>query len=102
MSVGTGKLLPRKQNNWEHKKPFANNAIQDKKIVRLGKHSLPVEDPFDELHDLSVVLDAEGVFEIRDEILRAHSFIHTLKDWDAICEIKYPELSYGDSSTRPI
>lgn len=95
VSVGTGKLLPRKQNNWEHKKPFANNAIQDKKIVRLGKHSLPVEDPFDELHDLSVVLDAEGVFEIRDEILRAHSFIHTLKDWDAICEIKYPELSYG-------
>jgi len=95
VSVGTGKLLPRKQNNWEHQKPFANNAIQDKKIVRLGKHSLPVEDPFDELHDLSVVLDAEGVFEIRDEILRAHSFIHALKDWDAICEIKYPELSYG-------
>lgn len=95
VSVGTGKLLPRKQKNWEHQKPFAYNAIQDKKIVRLGKHSLPVEDPFDELHDLSVVLDAEGVYEIRDEILRAHSFIHDLKDWDAICEIKYPELSYG-------
>ena len=38
VSVGTGKLLTRKQNNWEHKKPFANNALQDKKIVRLGKH----------------------------------------------------------------
>jgi DNA polymerase sigma len=95
MSVGTGTLLPRKQKNWEHQKPFTNNAIQDKKIVRLGKHSLPVEDPFDELHDLSVVLDAEGVFEIRDEVLRAHSLIHDSKDWDSICEIKYPELSYG-------
>ncbi len=95
VSVGTGKLLPRRQKNWEHQKPFIYNAIQDKQIVRIGKHPLPVEDPFDELHDLSVVLDAEGVFEIRDEVLRANSFIHDLKDWEKICEIKYPELSYG-------
>ena len=95
VSVGTGKLLPRRQKNWEHQKPFINNAIQDKQIVRIGKHPLPVEDPFDDLHDLSVVLDAEGVFEIRDEVLRANSFIHDLKDWETICEIKYPELSHG-------
>ena len=93
ISVGNGKLLPRKQKQWVHQKPFVNNAIQDKKIVRLGKHSLPVEDPFDELHDLSVVLDADGVFEIRDEILRAHALIHELADWDTICEVKYPEVA---------
>ena len=93
ISVGNGKLLSRIQKQWVHQKPFVNNAIQDKKIVRLGKHSLPVEDPFDELHDLSIVLDAEGVFEIRDEVLRAYTLIHDLADWDAICEVKYPEIS---------
>ena len=93
ISVGNGKLLSRRQKQWVHQKPFVNNAIQDKKIVRLGKHSLPVEDPFDELHDLSIVLDAEGVFEIRDEVLRAYTLIHDLADWDAICEVKYPEIS---------
>lgn len=95
VSVGNGSLLPRKQKNWKHQKPFISSAIQDKKISRLGKHSLPVEDPFDELHDLSVVLDAEGVFEIRDEVLRAHALIHHSTDWNTICEIKYPELSHG-------
>lgn len=95
VSVGNGSLLPRKQKNWEHQKPFISSAIQDKKIVRLGKHPLPVEDPFDELHDLSVVLDAEGVFEIRDEVLRAHALIHDSTDWNTICEMKYPELSHG-------
>lgn len=93
ISVGNGKLLSRRQKQWVHQKPFVNNAIQDKKIVRLGKHSLPVEDPFDELHDLSIVLDAEGVFEIRDEVLRAYTLMHDLADWDAICEVKYPEIS---------
>ncbi len=93
ISVGNGKLLSRTKKQWVHQKPFVNNAIQDKKIVRLGKHSLPVEDPFDELHDLSIVLDAEGVFEIRDEVLRAYALIHDLADWDTICEVKYPELS---------
>ncbi len=95
VSVGNGKLLPRENKNWEHQKPFISSAIQDKKIVRLGKHPLPVEDPFDELHDLSVVLDAEGVFEIRDEVLRAYALINDSADWSTICEIKYPELSHG-------
>ena len=35
VSVGNGSLLPRKQKNWEHQKPFISSAIQDKKIVRL-------------------------------------------------------------------
>jgi len=95
ISVGSGRLLSRKQKNWEHQKPYINTVIQEKKPVRVGKHPLPVEDPFDQLHDLSVVLDAEGVFEIRDEVLRAHALIHESNDWATICQIKYPELSYG-------
>lgn len=39
------------------------------------------------------MLDAEGVFEIRDEVLRAYTLMHDLADWDAICEVKYPEIS---------
>ena len=91
ISVGSGKLIPRKQKNWEHQKPFISDSIQDKKIQRLGKYPLPVEDPFDELHDLSLTLDAEGVLEIRDEVLRAHASIHASAEWSTICEIKYPE-----------
>ena len=41
---------------------------------------------------LSIVLDAEGVFEIRDEVLRAYSLLHESKNWETICEVKYPEL----------
>ena len=92
ISVREGSLITRKAKNWIHQKPKISNAIQDKKIMRLGKHSLPVEDPFDEIHDLSIVLDAEGVFEIRDEVLRAYSMFNESKNWETICEIKYPEL----------
>ena len=92
ISVREGSLITRKAKNWVHQKPKISNAIQDKKIMRLGKHSLPVEDPFDEIHDLSIVLDAEGVFEIRDEVLRAYSMLNESKNWETICEIKYPEL----------
>ena len=92
ISVREGKLITRKQKGWNHQKPKISNAIQDKKIMRLGKHSLPVEDPFDEIHDLSIVLDAEGVFEIRDEIIRSYSLLNESKNWEKICEVKYPEL----------
>ena len=92
ISVREGGLITRKEKGWIHQKPKISNAIQDKKIMRLGKHSLPVEDPFDEIHDLSIVLDAEGVFEIRDEVLRTYSLLNESKNWESICEIKYPEL----------
>ena len=62
----------------------------------MGKHSLPVEDPFDELHDLSVVLDADGVFETRDELLRIKYLLTESVDWSTICEPKYPDKAIGE------
>ena len=93
ISVGLGKILTRKEKNWVATKPYISDAIQDSEIKRLGKFSLPVEDPFDNKHDLSRVLDVEGVFEIRDEVLRAYQLISENADWDIITEIKYPEIT---------
>lgn len=93
ISVGSGKILTRKEKNWVANKPYISDAIQDSQIKRLGKFSLPVEDPFDNKHDLSRVLDVEGIFEIRDEVLRAYQLISENTDWDTITEIKYPEIT---------
>ena len=93
ISVGSGKILARKEKNWVATKPYISDAIQDSQIKRLGKFSLPVEDPFDNKHDLSRVLDVEGIFEIRDEVLRAYQMISENTDWDTITEIKYPEIT---------
>jgi DNA polymerase sigma len=93
ISVGSGKILARKEKNWVATKPYISDAIQDSQIKRLGRFSLPVEDPFDNKHDLSRVLDVEGIFEIRDEVLRAYQMISENTDWDTITEIKYPEMT---------
>ena len=93
ISVGSGKILSRKEKNWLATKPYVSDAIQDPEIKRLGKFSLPVEDPFDNKHDLSRVLDVEGVFEIRDEVIRAYQLISKNTDWSIITEIKYPEIT---------
>lgn len=93
ISVGSGKILTRKEKNWVAIKPYVSDAIQDSEIKRLGKFSLPVEDPFDNKHDLGRVLDVEGVFEIRDEVLRAYQLISESANWEIISEIKYPEMT---------
>lgn len=93
ISVGSGKILTRKEKNWVAAKPYISDAIQDSEIKRLGKFALPVEDPFDNKHDLGRVLDVEGVFEIRDEVLRAYQLISENTKWSIITEIKYPEIT---------
>ena len=93
ISVGSGKILTRKEKNWVATKPYISDAIQDSEIKRLGKFALPVEDPFDNKHDLSRVLDVEGVFEIRDEVIRAYQLISENTDWSIITETKYPEIT---------
>ena len=96
ISVREGALIPRKTKGWLPKKPYASELIQNKQMARLGKHSLPVEDPFDKLHDLSIVLDADGVFETRDELLRINFLLRESMDWSAICEPKYPDTAIGE------
>ena len=92
ISIRSGKMIPRKENNWEEKKPKLLDALTDENKLRLGKHSLPVEDPFDHLHDLSRVLRTEGVMDIREEFLRAYNIISVGGSWEELTKTKFPEL----------
>ena len=92
ISIRSGKMIPRKEKNWEEKKPKLLDALTDEDKLRLGKHSLPVEDPFDHLHDLSRVLRTEGVMDIREEFLRAYSIISSGGSWEELTKTKFPEL----------
>ncbi len=92
ISIRSGKMLSRKEKKWKEQKPKVFDAILDEEIQRLGKHSLPVEDPFDTMHDLSRVLRPEGVLEIRDEFLRAWNILKDGGDWKKLTETKFPEL----------
>ena len=67
-------MISRKEKNWEEDKPKLIDALVDENKLRLGKHSLPVEDPFDHLHDLSRVLRTEGVMDIRGRIFTAYEY----------------------------
>ena len=68
------------------------DALVDENKRRLGKHSLPVEDPFDHLHDLSRVLRTEGVMDIREEFLRAYRVLNEGGSWSEVVKTKFPEL----------
>ncbi len=92
ISLRSGKMISRKGKNWEEKKPKLIDALIDENKLRLGKHSLPVEDPFDHLHDLSRVLRTEGVMDIREEFLRAYNVLCDGGNWSELTKTKFPEL----------
>ena len=92
LSIRTGQMISRKDKNWPEQKPKVMDSIIDEKIQRLGKHSLPVEDPFDLMHDLSRVLRSEGVLDIREEFLRAWTILKDGGDWKKLTKTKFPEL----------
>ena len=92
ISIRSGKMISRKEKNWEEDKPKLIDALVDENKLRLGKHSLPVEDPFDHLHDLSRVLRTEGVMDIREEFLRAYRLLNEGGSWSEVVKTKFPEL----------
>ena len=92
ISIRSGKMISRKEKNWEEDKPKLIDALVDGNKLRLGKHSLPVEDPFDHLHDLSRVLRTEGVMDIREEFLRAYRVLNEGGSWSEVVKTKFPEL----------
>ncbi len=92
ISLRSGKMISRKEKRWEEKKPKLIDALIDENKLRLGKHSLPVEDPFDHLHDLSRVLRTEGVMDIREEFLRAYNVLCDGGSWSELTKTKFPEL----------
>ena len=92
ISIRSGKMITRKEKNWDEEKPQLMDALTNENELRLGKHSLPVEDPFDHLHDLSRVLRTEGVMDIQEEFLRAHKIISEGGSWAELTKTKFPEL----------
>ena len=92
LSIRSGENISRSSKNWKQQKPSIIEAVIDENSVRLGKHSLPVEDPFDTMHDLSRVLRPEGAMDIREEFLRAFKILSEGGDWKKLTETKFPEL----------
>ena len=99
ISIRSGENIARNDKKWKHQKPFLIDAVTDENNVRLGKHSLPVEDPFDTMHDLSRVLRPEGAMDIREEFLRAFKILSEGGDWKKLTETKFPELVNDTANT---
>ena len=99
LSIRSGKNIARIDKKWKQQKPFILDAATDEKSVRLGNHSLPVEDPFDTMHDLSRVLRPDGAMDIREEFLRAFKILSEGGDWKKLTETKFPELVNDTANT---
>ena len=99
ISIRSGKNITRTNKKWKHQKPLLIDAVTDENNVRLGKHSLPVEDPFDTMHDLSRVLRPDGAMEIREEFLRAFKILSEGGNWKQLTETKFPELVNDTANT---
>ncbi len=99
LSIRSGENISRSSKKWEQQKPSIIEAVIDENSVRLGKHSLPVEDPFDTMHDLSRVLRPEGAMDIREEFLRAFKILTEGGDWKKLTETKFPELVNDSANT---
>ncbi|MBT60504.1 MAG: hypothetical protein CMA63_02980 [Euryarchaeota archaeon] len=91
ISIRSGRPIGRKEKKWKYGKPKASQAILQDARTRLGKHSFPVEDPFDHEHDLSRVLRPEGALDIQEELFSFWIGLNEGKSWKALCETKNPE-----------
>ena len=99
LSIRSGENISRSSKNWKQQKPSIIEAVIDENSVRLGKHSLPVEDPFATMHDLSRVLRPEGAMDNREEFLRAFKILSEGGDWKKLTETKFPELVNDSANT---
>ena len=85
VSIRNGSDLKRKDKGWRNEPPSAIEVLRDDNL-RLGKHHMAIEDPFDPDLDLSRVLRAEGELRIKNELLRACDMFCNGSTWKAICE----------------
>lgn len=91
VSIRSGEPISRDQKGWNAKGKSALQILISDEKARLGAHRMAIEDPFDLNRDLSSVLRAEGLFDIKDELLRALSLIAKNDNYSSICELKSPE-----------
>lgn len=99
ISIRSGDMIARNKKKWKQQKPHILDAVIDENNLRLGKHSLPIEDPFDTLHDLSRVLRPEGAMDIREEFLRAFKILNEGGNWNKLTKTKFPELVNDSPNT---
>ena len=95
-SIRNGAALSREEKGWLEQDPTAIEIIINEESKRVGKHSLPVEDPFDLRRDLSTVLRAEGVMDIHEEILRMWFGICQGDSWQQLCAVRNPDKHISD------
>ena len=92
VSMRNGGKIHREDKSWDNEEPNAIDLINaGKNNAKVGKHHLPIEDPFDHSHDLSRVLTAEGELIIQNEILRVLVEVNKGTKWNLICETIDPE-----------
>ena len=91
VSIRSGAPISRDEKGWPASGKSALQILVSEEKARLGPHRLAIEDPFDLSRDLSSVLRAEGLFDIRNELLRALSLISKNDNYSSICELKSPD-----------
>ena len=92
VSMRSGGNIHREDKSWDNEEPNAIDLINaGKSNAKVGKHHLPIEDPFDHSHDLSRVLTAKGELIIQNEILRVLVEVNKGTKWNLICETIEPE-----------
>jgi len=96
-SIRNGTALSRQEKGWLEQDPTAIDIIINQESMRVGKHSLAIEDPFDLKRDLSTVLRAEGIMDIREEILRMWFGICEGNSWKQLCELRNPDKHVFDN-----
>lgn len=95
-SIRNGTALSREEKGWLEQDPTAIDIIINEESMRVGKHSLAIEDPFDLKRDLSTVLRAEGIMDIREEILRMWFGICEGYSWKKLCALRNPDKHISD------
>ena len=96
-SIRNGSALSREQKGWLEQDPTAIDIITNGGSMRVGKHSLSIEDPFDLKRDLSTVLRAEGIMDIREEMLRMWLGICEGHSWKDLCAPRNPNKNISDT-----
>jgi len=95
-SIRNGDALSREEKGWLEQDPTAIDIITNGDSMRVGKHSLTIEDPFDLKRDLSTVLRAEGIMDIKEEILRMWFGICEGHSWKELCALRNPDKHISD------
>ena len=84
VSIQNGGPLSAEKKRWKHTGPLPLEVVTGQSKNRM-EHVMPIEDPFENDHDLSGIIRAEGAMTIQEEFMRALHFLSEGKSWEQIC-----------------